>query len=128
MKPSYTNFLITGVTIIATQQLSAGDSYTFSLKNKSPRAVQIELMQQLSYITKLRSVQAGDMFTADINIKEPTKMYLHYCPNDTWCKTTKPERMTVVFTPKKQIHVVYDGEKIRPQLKRLKNVGSGDIQ
>ncbi len=102
--------------------------YTFSFKNKSPRAVQIELVQQLKQITTLTSVQPDQMYTANIDITEPTKMHLYYCPDNTWCKTLKPELMKVIFNPKKQIHVSFDGKKLRPQLKRLKNIGSGDIR
>ena len=102
--------------------------YTFSFKNKSPRDVQIELVQQLKSVTPLNTVQAGQMYTANINISEPTKMYLYYCPDNTWCKTLKSERMTAIFNPKKQIHISFNGKKLRPQLKRLQNIGSGDIR
>lgn len=101
---------------------------TFSFKNKSPRSVQIELVQQLQQITPLISIQAGQTYTANINTAEPTKMHLYYCPDNTWCKTLKPERMTAIFNPKKQIHISFDGKKLRPQRKRLKNIGSSDIR
>jgi hypothetical protein len=109
-------------------RIYASEDYNFSFKNKSPRSVQIEIMQQLDPITKLTTVGAGQMFTKAINTKEVTRMYIYYCPDATWCKTLKPERMTATFTPHKPIHITFDGKTVRPQLKRFKNVGSSDIR
>ncbi len=108
--------------------LSADQDYNVSFKNKSPRTVQIELIQQIKPITNLTTVAVGDMYTATINTKEVTKMHIFYCPDDAWCKKLKPERMTVIFTPNKPIHVTYDGKTVIPQLKRFNNVGSRDIR
>jgi hypothetical protein len=129
MKKFYTiPFILIAALLYGSQSIRASQDYNFSFKNKSPRPVQIEIMQQLTPITKLIAVSAGDMFTTSINTKEVTRMYIYYCPDTTWCKTLKPERMTATFTPHKPIHITFDGKTVRPQLKRFKNVGSSDIK
>lgn len=120
-------------TILAIALLAAGINiraaeYTFSFKNKSNRAVQIELIQQLQSITALRTIQPSALFTTTIDTNQITKMHLYFCPDDVWCKTLQPERMTAIFTPKKPIHISFDGKKLRPQMKRLKNISAGDIR
>jgi len=129
MKKFYTiPFILIAALLYCGQSIQASQNYNFSFKNKSPRPVQIEIMQQLTPITKLTSVGAEQMFTATINTKEVTRMYIYYCPDATWCKTLKPEGMTAIFTPHKPIHISFDGKTVRPQLKRFKNVGSSDIK
>jgi len=122
------NFILIAAAIYCGKSICAAQDYNFSFKNKSPRPVQIEVMHQLTPITQLTSVGVGQMFTNTINVKEVTRMYIYYCPDDTWCKTRKPQRMTATFTPHKPIHIVFDGNKVHPQLKRFKNVGSSDIK
>jgi len=88
---------------------------TFHLKNNSSNAIQIDIVQGLSSVTGLKRIAKGGEFAFQVDITQPTRLTLYYCPTASFCKEYLPEKYTVDFKVGQTMYIKFDGTTLVPQ-------------
>src|SRR5580704_6957965 len=84
----------------------------FHLKNNSPEAIQIDVLQDGKSLMGLKSIASNK----DLSLEKeftPTKgitLELYFCPTSTWCKTNSPKKLaTDIKSSGKTVYIKFDG-------------------
>src|SRR5579862_5202798 len=91
------------------------DEPTFSLKNKSTETIHLDIKQNNTSITGLKSIAKDSDFESSLDTSKPTLLEIHVCPNIGQCFLNDHDTFFATINAGKTMYLKFDGKMLVPQ-------------
>ena len=88
---------------------------TFHLKNKSTDTIQIDIKQDNTSLTGLKSVAKDGDLELTLDTSKPTFLEIHVCPNIGQCYMGDHDTFIATVKAGKKVYLKFDGKSLVPQ-------------